>query len=79
MEAATAERSEHGVRKDAIGFLDGLIIGIASTALLLGMVLMFVWRLGGHREFFGRKLETVQPDVAAGRRAGVAAVPDEAV
>jgi hypothetical protein len=34
MEAATpaAERSEHGLRKDAIGFVDGLIIGIASTA-----------------------------------------------
>ena len=26
------ERSEHGLKKDAIGFLDGLIIGIASTA-----------------------------------------------
>jgi len=25
-------RSEHGLKKDAIGFIDGLIIGIASTA-----------------------------------------------
>jgi hypothetical protein len=35
MEAATptAERSEHGLRKDAIGFLDGLIIGIADEAV----------------------------------------------
>ena len=36
MEAATARagegRSEHGLRKDAIGFIDRLIIGIASTA-----------------------------------------------
>src|SRR3990170_45478 len=34
MEAATpgVERSEHGLKKDAIGFLDGLIIGISSTA-----------------------------------------------
>ena len=32
MEAGAAERSEHGLKKDAIGFLDGLIIGIASTA-----------------------------------------------
>ena len=36
MEASTPPvdegRSEHGLKKDAIGFLDGLIIGIASTA-----------------------------------------------
>ena len=36
MEAAAARvdegRSEHGLKKDAIGFVDGLIIGIASTA-----------------------------------------------
>ena len=32
MEAAAPQRSEHGLKKDAIGFLDGLIIGIASTA-----------------------------------------------
>ena len=31
-QAPAAERSEHGLRKDAIGFVDGLIIGIASTA-----------------------------------------------
>ncbi|HEU0023011.1 MAG TPA: hypothetical protein VFQ12_00170 [Thermoleophilaceae bacterium] len=31
MEAGVA-RSEHGLKKDAIGFIDGLIIGIASTA-----------------------------------------------
>jgi hypothetical protein len=32
-----------------------------------------------HEEFFGRKTEIVDPDVAAGRRLGVAAVPEEAV
>ena len=31
-QAPAAERSEHGLKKDAIGFVDGLIIGIASTA-----------------------------------------------
>lgn len=30
--AGGVERSDHGLKKDAIGFLDGLIIGIASTA-----------------------------------------------
>jgi hypothetical protein len=113
---ASEGRSEHGLKKDAIGFIDGLIIGIASTApayslaavlaivvvavgvqapavllasfvpmfliassLLLGVVLMLLWRSGGHREFFGRRLETVSPEVAAGRKVGVAAVPEKAV
>jgi amino acid transporter len=47
--------------------------------LLLGLILMLVWRARGHEEFFGRERETVDPDVAAGRRMGVAAVPEEAV
>jgi len=47
--------------------------------LVLGVVLSVVWRLGGHEEFFGRKPEIVDPDVAAGHRLGVAAVPEEAV
>ncbi len=47
--------------------------------LLLGVVLSLVWRLGGHEEFFGRKTEIVDPEVAAGRRVGIAAVPEEAV
>jgi amino acid transporter len=47
--------------------------------LLLGAVLMLVWRLMGHERFFGRRTEVVDPDVAAGRKAGVAAVPEEAV
>ena len=28
----STERSDKGLKKDAIGFVDGLIIGIASTA-----------------------------------------------
>jgi hypothetical protein len=40
---------------------------------------MLIWRLGGHEGFFGRRTEIVDPDVAAGRRLGVAAVPEEAV
>ena len=47
--------------------------------LILGVILMLIWRLTGHEEFFGRKTETVDPDVAAGRKMGVAAVPEEAV
>ena len=47
--------------------------------LILGAILMLLWRLTGHEEFFGRKTETVDPDVAAGRKMGVAAVPEEAV
>jgi amino acid transporter len=47
--------------------------------LLLGGVLMLLWRAGGHEEFFGRRPETVPSDVAAGRRLGVAAVPEEGV
>jgi amino acid transporter len=41
------------------------VIGIGF--LLLGLVLMAVWRLGGHRDFFGRPaFQAVDPDVAAG-------------
>ena len=47
--------------------------------LILGVILMLLWRLTGHEEFFSRKTETVDPDVAAGRKMGVAAVPEEAV
>lgn len=42
------------------------VIGIGF--LLLGVVFMALWRLGGHRDFFGRpSFEAVDPDVAAGR------------
>jgi amino acid transporter len=47
--------------------------------LLLGLVLMLIWRAGGHEDFFGRRRELVDPEVAAGRRLGVAAVPEKAV
>ncbi len=47
--------------------------------LLLGVVLSLLWRIGGHQDFFGRRPETVDPDVAAGHRMGIAAVPEEAV
>ena len=61
------------------------VFGMASPAalglrlLLLGAILMVVWRATGHERFFGRRAETVDPDVAAGRKLGVAAVPEEAV
>ena len=41
------------------------VIGIGF--LLLGFVLMLVWRFGGHADFFGRRgFEAVDPAVAAG-------------
>ncbi len=61
------------------------ILGVAIPAvlgvglILIGLILMIVWRMTGHDEFFGRKRETVDPDVAAGRKAGVAAVPEGSV
>ena len=54
-----------------------VVLGVGL--LLLGVVLMVIWRLGGHKRFFGRDRETVDPEVAAGRKLGVAAVPEEAV
>ena len=48
--------------------------------LLVGAVLMLVWRFTpGHQDYFGRKTGIVDPEVAAGRKAGIAAVPEEAV
>ena len=47
--------------------------------ILVGIVLMIVWRVMGHDDYFGRKTETVDPDVAAGRKSGVAAVPEGSV
>jgi hypothetical protein len=40
---------------------------------------MLAWRVFGDDRFFRRHTETVDPEVAAGRRAGMAAVPEEAV
>lgn len=43
-----------------------LVIGLGF--LLLGVLFVILWRLGGHERFFGRKpLEAVDPEVAAGR------------
>jgi amino acid transporter len=47
--------------------------------LILGVILMLLWRVSGHGDFFDRKPETVDPDVASGVKLGVAAVPEEAV
>ena len=61
------------------------LFGIAIPAalglglLVLGVILMLVWRAGPHERYFGRRTEIVDPEVAAGHRLGVAAVPEEAV
>ena len=44
-----------------------LVIGLGF--LLMGVVLMAIWRLAGHREFFGRRPETAKPEPAAPRPA----------
>jgi amino acid transporter len=62
---------------ELFGIAIPVVLGIGL--LLLGVVLMIVWRLAGHPRFFGRHPETVDPDVAAGRRLGAAVVPEEAV
>ncbi len=49
------------------GFGLPLVSGLGF--ILLGLILMVVWRLGGHGRFFGRRPEIVDPDVAAGRTA----------
>jgi amino acid transporter len=61
----------------AFGVAIPVVLGLGL--LLLGVVLMLAWRAFGHDRFFRRHTETVDPEVAAGRKAGVAAVPEEAV
>ena len=39
-----------------------LVIGVGF--LLLGAVLMGIWRLAGHREFFARRREAAEPEAA---------------
>jgi amino acid transporter len=56
----------------------GIPVVLGVGLLLIGLVLMFVWRFTGHEEFFRRRREVVDPEIAAGRRLGVAAVPEEA-
>ena len=42
-----------------------LVIGIGFR--LLGVIVEILWRLGGHESFFGRRPETVPPEIAEGR------------
>ena len=42
-----------------LGIGPPLVIGLGSLAM--GVVLVVLWRLGGHPEFFGRRLETADP------------------
>ncbi len=53
------------------------VIGV--SLLLVGIVLMVVQLARGNERYFGRGREIVDPDVAAGRKVGIAAVPEEAV
>ena len=62
---------------EVFGVAIPVVLGLGL--LVLGGVLMLLWRAGGHHEFFGRRREIVDPEVVAGRRMGVAAVPEEAV
>ena len=46
----------------------GVPFVIGMGFLLLGLVLLVVWRLGGNERFFGRKaFEAVDPQVATGK------------
>jgi amino acid transporter len=54
-----------------------MVLGVGL--IVLGVILMLFWRLSGHDDFFGRRREIVDPDVAEGRKVGVAAVPEEAI
>jgi hypothetical protein len=51
-----------------LGFGPPLVIGLGF--LLMGVVLMIAWRIGGHPEFFGRKLEVADPALVARSPAG---------
>lgn len=56
----------------------GIPVALGGGLLLIGFVLMLVWRFGAHERFFGRRREIVDPEVAAGLRPGTAAVPEAA-
>lgn len=62
---------------EAFGVAIPVVLGLGL--LVLGVVLMVIWRLTGHDDFFGRRREIVDPEVAAGHKVGIAAVPEEAV
>ena len=57
----------------------GIPVVLGVGMLVLGLVLMIAWQATGHRDFFTRRREVVDPEVAAGHRLGIAAVPEEAV
>jgi hypothetical protein len=98
-----SQAGDKGLKQDAIGFLDGLVIGISSTApayslaavlaivvvgvgvqapavMLVSFVPMFL--IASAFYYMNRAdpdCGIVDPDVAAGRAVGIAAVPEEAV
>ena len=74
-EYSKADQSYSG--SEIFGIAVPVVLGVGL--LLLGVVLMLLWRASGHPRFFGRKTEIVDPEVAAGHKLGVAAVPEEAV
>ena len=51
-----------------IGLGPPLVIGLGF--MVLGVVLMIIWRLAGHKEFFGRRPETADPALVAASPAG---------
>jgi hypothetical protein len=75
VEYAKVDDSYSGTQ--AFGLAIPVVLGLGL--LLLGGALMLVWRAVGYERFFRRHPETVDPEVAAGRKVGVAAVPEEAV
>ena len=62
----------------AFGIAIPVVFGLGLAAP--GVVLMLVWRLLGHDDYFGRKLRDRRSATwPPGRKIGVAAVPEEAV
>ena len=75
VEYAKVEDSYSG--SELFGVAIPVVLGLGL--LLIGVVLALIWRFTGHESYFGRQREIVDPEVAAGRKAGIAAVPEEAV
>jgi amino acid transporter len=74
-EFANVDESYSGSEVFGVGIPAAQGVGL----LILGALLMLAWRLSGHDRFFKLRREIVDPEVAAGHKAGVAAVPEEAV
>jgi amino acid transporter len=74
-EYSSVDQSYSG--SELFGIAIPVVLGVGL--LILGVILMLLWRAGGHERFFGRRREIVDPDVAAGLRPGIAVVPEEAV